>query len=1188
MGRSWSEKLFADLSTGKKLVPRVPVRPLNEPCKTDGIRNPKRAESYASYASIAAAGKRRNDDEEKSPLSTLLPATPERQQKKGLAIQAENLKVDRKQKKQKTDPTPTKIKQQKAKTSSPLHDEWCCNCTKHSKCKTSRCECYQKQRACTSGKCRDGCCERIGLKKLTEPPNRAKSTASDDDRNATPDLTPETVEEPEPTTPINLFDEADENTATAIPESYRRIAAVYGSTLQDDDGTQLDGGIRDDLIWQGYHRRLVTLTPQLYTCPGKAAGKEFIHQLCEEFNGVLERKWNSERPLVFCLAMLQKKPGITQSSDIQKCLKHRLEEWKSDKHKALVETTERLMLAAMKNSQGGTTQEERLKKYNQLMLLGNPRSAVRYLTDREGGGVLEPHIPSGKGDQTVEEALKSKHPATRKPGEDAFQLYENIPELLNLDLNDKTVEKVARRLSGGAGLGGVNSAFLKQILLRHGAASRRIRRTMASFAEWMANSYPPWAAYRALRMGRLIALDKSPGVRPVGIGEIWSRLIAKVILVEAGPEAKNACGDNQLCAGLEAGIEGGIHAVNQVWKEIEQEENNGFLLVDARNAFNELSRAAMLWTIRHEWPSGARFVFNCYKRWAILGIRGQNGSFLVIHSKEGVTQGDPLAMFAYGIGVLPLIRRLKRSHPNLFQPWYADDAGAGGSFTDIRSMFEELQKIGPAYGYFPEPSKSILVVPPAMVERAKEYFRDLHFKVTTGSRYLGGFVGTRSSCEEYVQGKVLSWETSIKDLSQAGEKYPQSTYVGLQKCLQNEWQFLHRVIPDIGNLFAPIEDALNKHFFPALAGKVDISEIPRKLFALPVKFAGMAIPNPITSAETNYRDSTLVCSHLIRALRGQEAFSPSKHRETRTAVIQACNDRKLEEYESTFTEISRRWDVLKKRTITRGKETGTWLTILPTFVNGTELSNHEWRDSFLLRYSLSPLGLPLKCDGCGVDFSINHALKCKYGGLIILRHDEVTRELIELGTMALRPAAVRDEPLITPVPRQHPTQTNNPNSTNNQPVDDPSNDGDRGDILLRGLWKNQHETIIDIRVTDTDQHAYRHQNPYDVLKKQEKEKKAKYLKACLDQRRSFVPFVVSTDGLIGREGKNLLKQIALRLTAKWEQPYSVVRGFVNARINLAILRATNLCIRGSRVPASRMSKKVQWLDGAGLGLFETL
>jgi hypothetical protein len=112
--------------------------------------------------------------------------------------------------------------------------------------------------------------------------------------------------------------------------------------------------------------------------------------------------------------------------------------------------------------------------------------------------------------------------------------------------------------------------------------------------------------------------------------------------------------------------------------------------------------------------------------------------------------------------------------------------------------------------------------------------------------------------------------------------------------------------------------------------------------------------------------------------------------------------------------------------------------------------------------------------------------------------------------------------------------------------------------------------------------------PHDVQQKQEKVKRTEYLRPCLEQRRSFVPFVVSKDGLLGREAKNLLKPIALRLTAKWEQPYSVVRGFVNARINLAILQATNPCIRGSRVPASKMSKRVPWHDGAGLGLFETM
>jgi hypothetical protein len=52
-------------------------------------------------------------------------------------------------------------------------------------------------------------------------------------------------------------------------------------------------------------------------------------------------------------------------------------------------------------------------------------------------------------------------------------------------------------------------------------------------------------------------------------------------------------------------------------------------------------------------------------------------------------------------------------------------------------------------------------------------------------------------------------------------------------------------------------------------------------------------------------------------------------------------------------------DVLKRHIIPRGKETGTWLTLLPTFITGTKLSSYEWLDAFLLRYSLSSLGLQL-------------------------------------------------------------------------------------------------------------------------------------------------------------------------------------------------------------------------------------
>ena len=67
----------------------------------------------------------------------------------------------------------------------------------------------------------------------------------------------------------------------------------------------------------------------------------------------------------------------------------------------------------------------------------------------------------------------------------------------------------------------------------------------------------------------------------------------------------------------------------------------------------------MIQDVRHEWPSGAQFNFNCYRHWATLVVgdtEGGSGHFL--HSKEVLTQGEPLVMITYVIGVLPLIREL--------------------------------------------------------------------------------------------------------------------------------------------------------------------------------------------------------------------------------------------------------------------------------------------------------------------------------------------------------------------------------------------------------------------------------------------------------------------------------------------------------------------------------------------------
>ena len=92
-------------------------------------------------------------------------------------------------------------------------------------------------------------------------------------------------------------------------------------------------------------------------------------------------------------------------------------------------------------------------------------------------------------------------------------------------------------------------------------------------------------------------------------------------------------------------------------------------MIDASNAFNSVNRAAAIWNSRILWSRCSRYIFNAYRGYAILFIAG---SKIYILSREGVTQGDPLAMLVYAIAVLPLTKRLKKNKKNWKQNWYAD------------------------------------------------------------------------------------------------------------------------------------------------------------------------------------------------------------------------------------------------------------------------------------------------------------------------------------------------------------------------------------------------------------------------------------------------------------------------------------------------------------------------------------
>ena len=59
-----------------------------------------------------------------------------------------------------------------------------------------------------------------------------------------------------------------------------------------------------------------------------------------------------------------------------------------------------------------------------------------------------------------------------------------------------------------------------------------------------------------------------------------------------------------------------------------------------------------------------------------------------------------------------------------------------------------------------------------------------------------------------------------------------------------------------------------------------------------------------------------------------------------------------------------------------------------------------------------PQDIPATCDGCGKKLSIERALSCQKGCLVLARHDKAEKEWIALGVQALFPNAINYEAKI--------------------------------------------------------------------------------------------------------------------------------------------------------------------------------
>ena len=409
--------------------------------------------------------------------------------------------------------------------------------------------------------------------------------------------------------------------------------------------------IEKDLVH--IYEKVVFWRRNLFMMPNGSSGKAYIRETTRLLNS-----WSENSPLKDCAMraihvmpalLLQKPSKRSKSKEHVEALERRLESWKKGDLLKLFEETEAIQSRLPINN-GKRDMAATSRRFKELMQKGNVNGAIKLLTNNMKGGILPLN------EQTME-LLRTKHPEGNAASEDALLHSEIkiVQPIIYEAIDEDMVLKAAQLTKGGSGPSGMDADGWRKILTSkmYGDTGRDLRRALATVIKKICVEDITDNSLESLMASRLVPLDKNPGLRPIGVGEVLRRIAGKIVMSVTKEDVVNASSRTQMC-GRKAGSEAAIHAMKELF---EREQSEAVLLVDAANAFNTVNRQVLLHNISITCPTIATFVRNCYQTPARLFVIGGEE----ILSREDTTQGDPLGMAIYAMAISPLLDILIQS-----------------------------------------------------------------------------------------------------------------------------------------------------------------------------------------------------------------------------------------------------------------------------------------------------------------------------------------------------------------------------------------------------------------------------------------------------------------------------------------------------------------------------------------------
>ena len=264
----------------------------------------------------------------------------------------------------------------------------------------------------------------------------------------------------------------------------------------------------------------------MFRLPSGSVGKAFLDEMTRLVDLYTNKTGFESTALlaltVFGPLILQKPSKNSKNKEHIIYMKKRLEQWKRGDFNSLIREGNAIQKKLIQNKRKPQSNQ---KVFTRLMLQGKVSAALKWISNTNNGLLdITPEIIN---------TLQMKHPEAAIPLRSSLIVgpINKVEDVIYDNIDGQSIYNAAKATKGSAGPSGLDSDLWRRILCSKSFSSSSVNlcESLAKLCRRLCRENVDPKSISTLVACRLIPLDKNPGIRPIGIGEVLRRILGKAV-----------------------------------------------------------------------------------------------------------------------------------------------------------------------------------------------------------------------------------------------------------------------------------------------------------------------------------------------------------------------------------------------------------------------------------------------------------------------------------------------------------------------------------------------------------------------------------------------------------------------------------------------------------------------------------